>query len=58
MTLEKKLKNKYNGNYKKVFDKDFQQTVKRTDQSRRIFSRANITCANSSTLNPHEQKHS
>ena len=55
MTLEKKLKNKYNGDYKKVFDKDFQQTVKRTDQSRGIFIKANITCVNSSTGSVREQ---
>ena len=48
MTLEQKLKNKYNGDYKKVFDKEFQKTVKRTDQSRKIFSKANIICVKQS----------
>lgn len=43
MTLEKKLKDKYNVEYKKVFDKDFQQSIKRADQSRKIFSKTNIS---------------
>lgn len=39
MTLEQKLRQKYNSHYGKVFDKEFQETVKRADQSRKILSK-------------------
>mgnify|MGYP001607734504 CR=1 FL=1 len=56
ITLEKKLKNKYNGNYKKVFDKEFQETVKRADQSRQIFLKTNASSCLLSFLNINGEK--
>jgi len=56
VTLEKKLKDKYSRNYKKVFDKEFQKTVKRADQSRKILSKTNITFVDSHLLTTNGQK--
>jgi hypothetical protein len=44
-TLERKLRDKYNSHYGKVFGKEFQETVKRADESRKILSRLKIVSA-------------